>query len=285
MRNILLLSVLVLLSASGCITLSMGGGAANQAPVVVSFTVSPTSIHAGESAILSWEVKNASSVSIDPGMPALATTGAEKIAPSSTTTYILTAGNSAGSTRATALLTVTGTTGTPQQPVSGVPVILSFTASPTSISPGGSAILSWTTSNATGAAISGIGAVGTSGVTSISPSATTTYILTATNGINTATGATSVVVTGTPTASPVPSSRPTILYFTANPASVKLGGSAVLSWDVLNASSVVLQDYGPVQPSGNLTIYTSGTGTITFQLTAQNSVGSSVATTTIAVYP
>ncbi|MFA5079891.1 MAG: hypothetical protein WC541_10460 [Dehalococcoidia bacterium] len=281
MRNIILVSLLLLMSASGCITY-VGGGTAGQAPVVVSFTVSPSSIKTGESAILSWEVKNASSVSIDPGLPAVATTGAEKVVPSSTTTYILTASNSAGSTRATALLTVTGI---PQPPTSGIPVILSFTATPASISPGGSAVLSWTTSNATGASISGIGAVGTSGVTSVSPMVTTTYVLTATNGTNTVNGATSVAVTGTPVTPPPSSALPSILNFTANPSNVKLGGSSVLSWEVLNASSVELQGYGPVQPSGSLTIYTSGMGTITFQLTAQNSAGSSVATTTISVSP
>ncbi len=284
MRNVILLAMILLLAASGCITFAMGGGTANKAPVVINFTVNPASINPGETAILSWEVQNASSISIDPGMPAAASTGAEKVAPSSTTTYILTAGNSAGSTRATALLTVASAPVTPQPPASGLPVILSFSASPSSINAGGSAILSWTTSNATGATISGIGAVGASGATSVSPAVTTTYILTATNGINSVTGATSVAVTGTSTP-PVSSSRPTILYFTANPTNVALGGSTVLSWEVLNASSVVIQGYGPVQPSGSLTVYTSGTGTITFQLTAQNSSGSSVASTTIAVSP
>ncbi|MFA5400191.1 MAG: hypothetical protein WC169_08990 [Dehalococcoidia bacterium] len=282
MRNAILLAMILLLAASGCITFAMGGGTANQAPVVINFTVNPASINQGETAILSWEVQNASSISIDPGMPAAASTGAEKVAPSSTTTYILTASNSAGSTRATALLTVAGAPVTPPAPV--LPVILSFSASPSSINAGGSAILSWTTSNATGATISGIGAVGASGATSVSPAVTTTYILTATNGTNSVTGATSVAVTGTSTP-PVSSSRPTILNFTANPTNVALGGSTVLSWDVLNASSVVIQGYGPVQPSGSLTVYTSGTGTITFQLTAQNSAGSSVASTTILVSP
>jgi len=285
MRKVTLLAVILLLAASGCITFATGGGAVNTAPVVINFTVNPSSINQGDTAILSWEVQNASSVSIDPGMPAAASTGAEKVAPSSTTTYILTASNSAGSTRALALLTVAGAAGIPQLPASGIPVILSFSASPSSINPGGSAVLSWTTSNATGATISGIGAVGASGATSVSPAVTTTYILTATNGTNSVTGATSVAVTGTSTIPPVSSSLPTILNFTANPTNVALGGSTILSWDVLNASSVVIQGYGPVQPSGSLTVYTSGTGTITFQLTAQNSAGSSVASTTISVSP
>jgi len=285
MRKVTLLAVMLLLATSGCITFATGGGAANTAPVVINFTVNPASINPGETAILSWEVQNASSISIDPGMPAAASAGAEKVAPSSTTTYILTASNSAGSTRALALLTVAGAAGTPQLPASVIPVILSFSASPSSINPGGSAVLSWTTSNATSATISGIGSVGTSGSTSVSPTVTTTYILTATSATSSVTGATSVAVTGTSTTPPASSSRPTILYFTADPSNVALGGSTVLSWDVLNASSVMLQGYGPVQPSDSLTIYTSGTGTITFQLTAQNSAGSSIASTTISVSP
>jgi Carbohydrate binding module (family 6)/Right handed beta helix region len=52
--------------------------------------------------------------------------------------------------------------------------------SPSSIRPGGSATLSWTTSGATDVAISpSVGSVGASGSTSVSPAATTTYTLTA----------------------------------------------------------------------------------------------------------
>ena len=277
MRNVIFIAVILMLAATGCITIDMGDGAANKAPVVLTFTVSPASIGQGEAAVLSWEVQNASSVSIDPGISAAASIGAEKVSPVSTTTYVLTASNKAGSTRSTALLTVAGTGGIPQTPASGQPVIVSFSASPSSINPGSSSVLSWTTSNATGARISGVGNVGTSGTTSVNPTSTTTYILEATNASSSVSAATVIVVAGATT------SLPTVLSFTASPSSVTLGGSTLLSWSVANASSVSLQGYGPVQASGSLTIYPSSTGTITFELTAQNAAGYSNASTAIMV--
>jgi len=81
MRNVIFIAIILMLAAAGCITVDMGGGAANRAPVVLTFTVSPASIGPGEVAVLSWEVQNASSVSIDPGIPVAASTGAEKVAP------------------------------------------------------------------------------------------------------------------------------------------------------------------------------------------------------------
>ena len=285
MRNMILIAMMLLLAASGCVTIDMGGGT-SQAPVVVKFTVNPASIGPGEAAILSWEVQNASSVSIDPGMPAAASAGAEKVAPTSTTTYILTASNKAGSTRSMALLTVNGTGGIPLTPVSGLPVITSFSASPSNISPGASSVLSWTTSNATGARISGVGNVGTSGTTSVNPTSTMTYILEATNGSSSVSASTTVVVVSAYTPPPASLAVPTILSFTASSSNVISGGSTILTWNTLNATSASIagiSGYGAVPVSGSLTLYPSGTGDITLTLTATNSAGNSYASTTISV--
>lgn len=283
MRNVILVAMMLLLAASGCVIVDMGAGGANKAPVVVKFNVSPSSIGPGEAAILSWEVQNASSISIDPGIPAAPSAGAEKVAPAATTTYVLTAGNNSGSTRSTALLTVAGTGGIPQMPVSSLPVITSFSSSPSSISAGASSVLSWTTSNATGAKISGVGNVGTSGTTSVSPASTTTYVLEATNGSSSVSASTVVAVVGTYTPPPTSLSLPTILSFTASPSTVTAGGSTVLSWNTVNATSATIAGFGPVDVSGSLAVNTTGTGSITFSLTAKNSAGSNYASTTIYV--
>ena len=79
------------------------------------------------------------------------------------------------------------------------PPTISFSASPTSISSGGSATLTWNTGNATSVTIdNGIGSVATSGSLSVTPVATTTYTLTATGpgGSATATATVSVGSTG-----------------------------------------------------------------------------------------
>ena len=76
------------------------------------------------------------------------------------------------------------------------PTISSFTASPTSISAGGSSTLSWMTAGASNISISpgGFTSCSASGSTSVSPTATTTYTLTATNAAGFVTGTATVTV-------------------------------------------------------------------------------------------
>jgi hypothetical protein len=83
---------------------------------------------------------------------------------------------------------------TPSNPV---PVISSFTASPSSITAGGSSTLSWSVTAATSLSVSGIGTVSGTSV-SVSPAQTTTYTLTATNSAGSATAQTIVTVTAAP---------------------------------------------------------------------------------------
>src|SRR5258708_7483187 len=79
----------------------------------------------------------------------------------------------------------------------GLPVISSFSTSPTTISSGQSATLSWTTTGATSASITNIGSVSTSGFQSVSPTTTTTYTLTATNSAGSVTQSLTVTVSTT----------------------------------------------------------------------------------------
>jgi len=282
MRNAVLLVLILLLATAGCITVDMGGGSSSKVPTVVKFEVSPNSISSGGAAILAWEVENASSISIDPGIPAAPSMGADKVAPATTTTYILTASNKYGSTRSTVLLTVGGTGSIPPSPTSVTPVINSFSASPSNITSGSTAVLTWSTTNATGARINGAD-VAVNGNQMVNPSSTTTYLLEAVNGSNSTSFSTMVVVTSTATPPPASGTLPTILSFTASPASVALGGSTTLAWNTLNATSASIAGYGAVPVSGSLTVNTTGTGSITFNLTATNSAGSSSASTTVSV--
>lgn len=81
-----------------------------------------------------------------------------------------------------------------------VPTISSFTASPATIDAGGSAVLRWSATNATRYSIdNGIGVV-TGTETTVRPTATTRYVLTASNANGSATRAVTVTVTtSTPT--------------------------------------------------------------------------------------
>jgi hypothetical protein len=75
-----------------------------------------------------------------------------------------------------------------------------FSASPSSIVPGQSSTLTWTSNNATSVSINqGIGAVIGSGSRGVSPASTTTYTLTATNSTGVSTTRTATVTVGTAT--------------------------------------------------------------------------------------
>lgn len=81
---------------------------------------------------------------------------------------------------------ITACTATPQAPVSAPradkPVVTSFTASASSINAGQPVTLSWNVTGAKSVAIDpGVGAVSANGTKQVSPSATTTYTLSATN--------------------------------------------------------------------------------------------------------
>jgi hypothetical protein len=98
----LLLIVLLLAFLSGCDSLITG-----DKPVINSFSANPSTITAGESSTLSWEVTDADSVAITPGVGAVAvSSGTHAVTPATTTTYTLTATNDAGSTTATTTVTV-----------------------------------------------------------------------------------------------------------------------------------------------------------------------------------
>jgi hypothetical protein len=85
------------------------------------------------------------------------------------------------------------TPGTPDQPAR--PVISAFQASPGVIAPGGSCTLSWTVAGASALAIDqGVGVVG-SGPVAVSPAASTTYRLSASNAAGTVTATATVTVT------------------------------------------------------------------------------------------
>ena len=276
MKNAVFIALLLLVAATGCITFDTGN---NAAPRIVKFEANPATINIGEAAILSWEVENASSVKIDPDLSSVPSIGTDKVVPGTTTTYVLTASNKYGTTKSQAVIKVGGAA----PAGSATPVITSFNASPSNINAGGVAVLTWTTSNATGAKISSIGNVAVNGSQTVSPSSSTTYVIEAYNGTNSTSATTTVNVTAAPASPPSSSGLPSIVSFSASPSSVSLGGSTQLSWNIYNATSASLDGYGPIPVNGSLTVYPSSTGSITFYLTATNSAGNSYANTSIVV--
>ena len=154
-------------------------------------------------------------------------------------------------------------------PVKILPTIVNFTANPTTIQSGGSSTLSWSVNNATTVTIDqGIGTVSaTTGTKSVSPTATTTYTLTATNsdGQKTAT----CVVT-------YELILPTIDYFLSNPTSIRLNDSSTLTWSVQKATTITIdQGIGTVSATGSRQV--TPQVTTTYALTATNRDGQKTA--------
>lgn len=81
------------------------GNLAGSAPVINSFSASPTTVVSGASSTLSWSVTGATSLSIDPIGTVTGTS--TSVSPTATTTYTLRATNSVDTTTSTATITVT----------------------------------------------------------------------------------------------------------------------------------------------------------------------------------
>lgn len=143
-----------------------------------------------------------------------------------------------------------------------------FTATPASITVGGTATLAWQTSHASRVVINnGVGDVALDGSVSVSPINTTTYQLTA-FGTEGRSVNCSVPVTVTTT-----NTAPVCEYFTATPSSLGVGGGNVtLSWKVLNATNVSISPtIGTVLSQG--TQVTNVTNSTNFVLTATDADG------------
>jgi len=234
----------------------------NQLPTV-NISALPASISEGETPTLNWHTTNADSAIIDQGIGTVSVNSSTTVSPAVTTTYTITATNSYGSRTDTATVTVN----TP-------PTIESFTTSLSTITEGGSTILSWSSTGGTFASIDqGVGSVAVSGSATVSPLVTTTYTLTVSNTFGSDTAGITVAVDGLPQVS-----------IAALPDAITEGESSTLSWSSFNADSVSID--GGI---GTVTANTPGTQTLspavttTYTITAVNTIGSRSANVTVTV--
>ena len=96
------------------------------APVISSFTAQPSSVAPNQPVTLAWAASGAASISIDQGIGDVTGRSAITVYPTQTTTYVLSASNSSGSTTANATVTV-ATSGPDTQPPTA-PTLLSAVA-------------------------------------------------------------------------------------------------------------------------------------------------------------
>lgn len=131
----------------------------------ITFTVNSPQINQGQSATLSWDSTNATTVTINGA--AVPVDGTLVVTPSATTTYNLTATGPGGSAQASVTVTV----------IIPPPVpTVTFTANNLQINQGQSASLTWDSTNAVTVTINGA-SMPVDGTMIVSPVATTTYLL------------------------------------------------------------------------------------------------------------
>lgn len=257
------------------------------APEVIGFALAPTTVFAGQSAQLAWEVRgSATGIAVFAAdtlvQDGLASSGTLTVTPTASTTYELRVGWSGGApvTR-TATLTVE------------VPVAPSGTlsAEPATILVGGASTLAWqvaghftnTTVRTSGGQIvsSGVAATGSAVV---APTTTTTYELVVTPVV----GSPATIATTTVTVEPLPVAPAATL--TANPGTVTAGQATSLSWAVTgtytnislrNSAGTIADGLGA---TGSRTV--TPTATTTYELVVTWPAGAPVtAATLVTVNP
>lgn len=179
----------------------------------------------------------------------------------------------------------------------GVPTIVAFTASPTGITPGGSATLIWNTTNATSIQIDqGVGSgLAVAGTTSVSPSGTTTYTLTASNSAGSVQQSVTVTVTSssttptTPTTpTPPPGLPPVVMVFDIIPNAIHHPpgpgpNKALMRWEVRYATTVTIN--GNPEPHSGNRILSPPLGTHTYTLRATNAHDTVIRIQVLTVVP
>jgi hypothetical protein len=149
-------------------------------------SANPTSITSGQPSTLTWSSTNATSCTGTGFSTGNALSGSVSVTPATTTSYFVTCTNGSASASMNATVTVTGTAPT-----------ASLTANPTSISSGQSSTLTWSSTNSiscTGSGFSTGNAI--SGSVSVSPTITTGYSVSCTDGSTIATANATVSLGG-----------------------------------------------------------------------------------------
>jgi len=233
---------------------------------VITFSSNVGSVLQGESVMLTWNVQNETSSITLSDRGSVVASGSRLVTPTKTTTYIITAIGPGGTEQKSVEVVVTEP---PLKPA------ITFNSNVGSVVPGGSATLTWNIQNSTTSVnLSGTGSVATSGDLKVTPSQTTTYIITAIGPGGTVEQSVTVVVTAT-------SLRPTAT-FTASASLVKFGEVVTLGWEVKNdITSVNLEGVGFMTKSGAYVI--APATTTTYTLTVVGPGGTTVEQVTVVV--
>ncbi len=241
-------------------------------PTIASFAANPPSIKLGDSSQLSWDVRNADTITITQGVDTgNKTQGTAQVNPQQTTVYTLTAKQGSQSVSRSVTVSL------------GEVRILRFQATPDHVQEGDPVTLSWNVDNAKTIAISAddpsftpLSQLPANGGTTVHPSRTTAYTIQASAPSGNTNSTITVAVSQAPS--------PVIVRFAVDRTSLDLPGPVTLSWQVLNSTAVSIDGgIGSVDASGSITIPVAQTTTWT--LTAKNATGTISAPVTVTINP
>lgn len=234
------------------------------------FTASPTTFVGSGTTTLAWQTTNATDVEIDNGIGTVSVDGSMSVPVDTSKTFTLTASNGTDSVTCTAPIVVNSELH---------PVCDSFTATPSRVSAGGgSVVLAWQTTNATGVSINnGVGAVPVDGSRTVTVASDTTYTLTASDDNESVTCSVPVLVDP-------PEAGARCESFTASPTSFdSVPTEITLTWKTADASEVSINGLGTVALNGSDTITVRGSDT--FTLTAVGAGGSDTCQVNVTYNP
>jgi hypothetical protein len=275
-RLLIVLIIAITLGVAGCIKTGGAAPAADKAPRIKLFEVAPQKVQSGQPVTLSWEVSEASSITIQPGIGFVEPLGSKQVVVTANTTYILTAINRYGPTKKqldVSIIALGGNTGDlPTLQGSGQSSSLGgFNPQPGSLTvPNGTP----NSPNMAGFAPSGQSGNQPSGM----------GVLTPAQGGNQPAGS---GMAGFKDALPGQGGNPPVIHrFDGYPDLIGLGMISLLTWEVDNAEEISI-DNG----SGDITnvsiwkrgLFVGPTKNHTYILTAKNSYGTSTAKTDVRV--
>jgi len=264
LRSNNLITVFLRGTPGASITITINAGATPDQPPEVTFSADPQTITLGESSTLSWNVIDADTISIDPGIGSVEPNGTSEVSPTETTTYTLTAEGPGGTTTKSVSVSV------------NIPMpTVSISANPVNILLGESATLTWSSTHADICVIDpDIGSVGVNGSFQVSPTDATAYTITATGPGGIAIANISITVTD-------PNSPPTVIMDPTS-AVISQGGSITLTWDSQSAQSAFIDNgVGSVPVSGSAMV--SPEHTTIYTITVTGTTGSNSAQAKIQV--
>ncbi len=257
-----------------------------QDPPFVNLTANPASIQQGGNSVLSWSVQNATSCTATSGWSGSknANGGSQTVSPWTTTTYVLTCTGPGGSASDSATVTVAQ----PQNPPN-----VTLTANPTSVTSGGTTVLTWNATNATSCVANSNPATTWTGNVNSNGGSQTVSNLTSTTFFNifcTGPGG-SDSATVTVSVQQPPAGNPPTVTITAGDHDLPYGGATDIYWYPHNATSCTGTN-GSNGWAGSKYHYSASFYTFqlyqttTYTITCSNAYGSSSpASVTVTVAP